>query len=792
MTIADALSRVNSICLEGGTPPEGELPPVFLTVAEELARATGGTVVVGQLPDPTRPEAGCFHLLGSLDAGAHVPPDAGAHGVPPDAEAPDPSPDSVYLRLREDGTGGLAATSPRLRVPFITHLLRELRDDDLSEVAGGKVFRTAFSWHRSTYDFFLNQEGRIQKALDRESYVRRLAESGFTHAEVNGLAFPAGIETGPPDEAYPMFYTYCPALDQFVESDLGAGLYPQGYLSANLDYLKRNAELARKYGMVPGLLCFEPRSVPEEFFQRYPMLRGARVDHPFRSFKPRYNMTIAHPLVRAHYAQMVRRLMAEVPELGFLSIWTNDSGAGFEHTQSLYVGRNGGAYLIREWRDEAQIALSAGSNALRFFEVLRDAGRETNPDFRVLTRMESFYGEHEVIWSGLGDGLDVEASSLVTRGWDMPYTHPRYSDSKSIVAGSIYQRAFSPEEGRLASELEDRASKAHFYFAAGPNVVFAPLVGVPFPSLTCDRLKLLQESGVRYLAHLGGTHPPELVPFNVNHEILRAFQFDPELELGGALRRITERWAGRALAGILEQAWESAEDAILGFPHVTPLYSTYGFVWYRLWARPLVPDIEAISAEDRAFYQDFMCTTPHNPNNVDLSRDVLFQLTTVPECRTTLARIDANVWGPMDKALELLAGAREEAALTLGGENVIEDQFIRLSALHCWFMTQRSVAAWVSGVCGYMEAGSETERGACWDIVREMIPREIENSEKLLTLLDSNVEFMAATDQGETPLIHGGNLKHLLAKRIALMSAHRDDEPFIDPEYIEGKAGQMA
>ena len=83
------------------------------------------------------------------------------------------------------------------------------------------------------------------------------------------------------------------------------------------------------------------------------------------------------------------------------------------------------------------------------------------------------------------------------------------------------------------------------------------------------------------------------------------------------------------MADTLLQAWSLVEDAIEAFPHVSALYSMYGFVWYRLWVRPLVPNIEAIPLEERAYYQNHMCTTPHNPNNVDLARDVLFQLATV-------------------------------------------------------------------------------------------------------------------------------------------------------------------
>jgi len=768
MTIADALSRVRSVRVNESAPP------VFHSVAGELAQPCGGTVEFNDRGEPTGSEPGVFHLLED-----------------PDAVSEAAGPNAVFLRLRRDGSGLLAAGTRNL-FPFVTYLLRDLADDPIAALEDGRVFRPAFEWLRSTYDFFLNQEGRIQRKLDRASYVRRLAESGFTHVEVNGLAFPAGLESGPPGEAYPMFYTYCPALDQFVSTELNEGLYPADYLSANLEYLKRNAELAREYGMVPGLLCFEPRSVPEEFFQRYPMLRGARVDHPFRSFKPRYNMTIAHPLVREHYAQMVRKLMKQVPELGFLSIWTNDSGAGFEHTQSLYVGRNGGAYLIREWKDESAIAEAAGHNALRFFRVLRDAGRETNPDFRVLTRLESFYGEHDVVWKGLGDGLEVETASLVGKGWEMPYAHPRYPDSRSFVAGTVHQLSCATEERSLAAELESRSSHAHFYIAVGPNSLFAPLVGVPYPSLTFQRLKLLHENGVTHLAHLNGTGPPHLVPFNVNHEIVRAFQFDPQMDVARTVARLAVRWAGEGLAGMLQRAWELAEEAILAFPHVSPLYSTFGSVWYRLWARPLVPDIEAIPAVERAYYQDYMCTTPHNPNNVDLSRDVLFQLTTVDECRKALERIDANVWEPLVAALKLLDEARDRGADTLGAGNVIEDQFVRLSALRCWLMTQRSVAAWVVGVCGYMQATSDAERSECRAVLTEMIAHELQNSEHLLALLDSNVEFMATTDLGETALMYGRNLKGMVGKRMRLMVAHRDDEPYIDPEYIERNAGRMA
>ncbi|MDW7681044.1 MAG: hypothetical protein SCK70_10790, partial [bacterium] len=534
----------------------------------------------------------------------------------------------VYLQLNQNGSGKLICSHQRFLYAFVTLVLEQYFEDAENSYSEGKVVTPAFIWQRPVYDYFLTQPGRVQRGLNRCSYVRELARLGFTHVEVNGLAYPMSLETGPKGETYPMFYTYCPALDQFVYSKLNKGLYPFYYLSANLAYLKENAALAVKYGLSPGMLCFEPRSVPEEFFTRYPMLRGARVDHPFRSFKPRYNMTITHPLVREHYAEMMQKLMQAVPELGFISIWTNDSGAGFEHTKSLYVGRNGGAYLIREWKDDAEISRLAGENALRFFHTLRDAATRVNPDFRVITRMESFYGEHETVWNGLGNQLDIETNSLVVEGWGMPYVHPKYPDDNNINGGTIYQLQFDEKEKTAISELEAKEALAHFMITVGPHIMFDPLIGVPYPRLTHKRIQMLHSNGVNNLAHHGGTQVPELAPYNVNHEIIRHFQYDSILDIEDTINRLALKWAGEKYASVLAQAWQLAEDAIISFPLVVPLYACFGFTWYRLWSRPLVPNIEAIPKAERAYYEDFMCTTPHNPENVDLSRDVLFQLAT--------------------------------------------------------------------------------------------------------------------------------------------------------------------
>lgn len=697
----------------------------------------------------------------------------------------------TFFKIDQFGSGLLYSSKRYFLYSFFIYLIEDKINDDIDEWINGNFIPVTFKWIRSVNDFFLTQQGRIQRNLKRESYIQALAKFGFTHVEVNGLGFPMGIETGPRGEVYPMFYTYLPALDQFVYSELNRGIYPFYYLSINLAYLRKSAKLALKYGLSPGLLCFEPRSVPEELFARYPMLRGARVDHPFRSFKPRFNLTIAHPKVLEHYAEMLRKLLKEVPELEFLSIWTNDSGSGFEHTKSLYVGRNGGAYLIREWKSDEEIAKVAGQNILRFFKTLRDAASEINPNFRVITRLESFYGEHDTIWKGLENKIEVETNSLLGIGWHVPYSHPQYPEIKE-VGGTPYQNYIDPKEKELLADLRSRNSNAHFYFTCGPYTFLDPLIGIPYPWLTYQKLKAMKDSGIDYIAHTGGINPPDLAPYNINQEIIRIFQYKPDMDIDKEIERIAKVWAGEKWSSLVN-SWKLAEKAILAYPIPVHLYSTFGFTWLRLWVRPLVPNIETIPEVKRRYYEEFMCSTPQNPNNVDLMRDVLFELTDRKRCEIATERMDKFLFPPLEEAINMLSDEIKNLPDNSKSKKAFWDQFVRLKVLKCWFKTIRNISAWIAGVHGYLESNSENDKQKYKNMVRELMESEIKNTEELIDLWENNngVEFMAITDMGETPLIHGENFGDLLKNKIELMKEYINDEPYIDPDYMWKRSAMM-
>ncbi len=695
--------------------------------------------------------------------------------VPPAAER-----NWMFLRVDADGNVDILSSVSHLLYLAFTMVTEELNDRDVNEYRDGRLIYPAFASQRPLYDLFATQHARSVRNFDRVDYFRSLARSGFSHAEVNGLAFPVALEKGPKDEVYSRFYTYCPSLDQFVSSALNTGTYDEEYLQANLNYLKTNAELAEKYGLTPGIVCFEPRSVPESLLRRYPMLRGARVDHPMRSFEPRYNLSVAHPIVREHYAEMLDKLMKEVPSLGYMSIWSNDSGAGFEYTNSLYVGRNGGGYLVREWLGSGEIEAAAATNLVRFMKLLRDSARKTNPEFRVLLRMEPFWLEHDHILDQLEEGLDLEVSSLKGKGWELSYRHPTFGEDVQIHTTALHNR-FESEEKVHLEELAEKGVSADVVFAPGIIWNHEPLIGIPFPHLVYEKLRDMKMAGVKNVCVLGGNTPERFAPFNINQELVRAFEADREFEVEPFLERKSVEWAGPS-ASIARKLWKLTDDAVRAFPIPIWIYAAWG-VWYRLAVRPVVPNIEAIPEQDRAYYEKFLLATPHNRCRVDFRYDVGFDLLAPDRAWRAVDFIDKNCLPP----LELAVGLAYDERLESRDERSLRfttDQWERLRGLRCWMRTQRNVTGWVAGVHTYLQSTDGEKKLQAKRLVRSVVLDEISNTVDLLVLWDkSTSNWMMVSDVGETTFIYYKNFGELLRRKINLMTGHEDDEPHVDPEF---------
>jgi len=187
-----------------------------------------------------------------------------------------------------------------------------------------------------------------------------------------------------------------------------------------------------------------------------------------------------------------------------------------------------------------------------------------------------------------------------------------------------------------------------------------------------------------------------------------------------------------------------------------------------------------------------MVSPPHNPNRVDLGKDVLFELIPPAYARTARRRIDAGVWKPLDAAVGLFRQKAGEAARSgnEAAERLFKDQAVRMEALRCHYRTLRNAAVWIEDVHGYLGARNARAKDKYLKDLRAMIDDEIRNTRAMIRLWkEARPVWMMVSEIGETPFIYGANFAELLEKKIALMKRHRLDRPWIDPDYMFRFAG---
>ncbi len=738
-SVADALKNVAVIAV----PERGR--PVDLTVAEALKAGLAPKAEIKVFSAGSAPAGVATLRVAVSDEGLAKGPGPGAPSGPAGW---------MHFRLSPDGGGEIVASKPNLLYALYCLVAEDWRDEDAAEFAAGRAIAPAFARLEGGDNYMANPKW-VARGYDIEASMKELARLGYSHVPVNALAKDMPAERAEPGEIYTRFYYFSPDLDQFVETPLNAGAYTPEYLQSNLELLKRNAALAVKYGLTPGLNISTPRSVPDSIQERYPYLRGARVDHPFRSYRPRYTLTLSHPAVRWHYAALMRRMMKEIPELGYLYIWTNDSGSGFEYTASLYAGRNGGAYLVREWKNHDDVAKAAAENAARYFRLLRDAARETNPEFRILMNLFSFSNEENHLMNALDAGVDL---------WIAPQE----------LDGS-----------ERAKRLQALPAKGCWLFSTA-RLQSNFLLGIPFPWHAREMVRRMTAAGLDKAAVI--VDPPSLAPYDINRDVLRAGNFEPATPVDDIVAARARNWVGTDAAPRLVEAWRLADRAVRGMPPIM-LYgdNNWGFSWYRLLVRPFAPDIARIPESERLYYERFMTVTFNNPNLVDLGQDILWTLLTREQADGVVAAADRDVWTSIDGAVGLLARGAMDAS-TPRAKAVFADQRDRLEALRSYFRTLRNTAAWVAGVHGYLEAKARNDKPAMdrrRAEVRAMVDDEARNAEALAALFErSAVSFMPVAPAEESFNLYGANLPSLARRKAALMRAHREDEPAIDPNFI--------
>ncbi len=615
------------------------------------------------------------------------------------------------------------------------------------------------------FDDWTGGFNRLADGFDIERHARDIVRVGGTSLEVNMLADAVPVQVRERRvyaDKYQWWCVYSAALDMFVESSLNRGIYDPRLLERNLAKLKRYYEIALDWGLAPTLQVFEPRVIPERFFDKHPDLRGARVDCSDYSAEAEFALDPCHPLVREHYRELIRNLLAEAPKIAAISVWSQDSNAGFPWARQLYAGPNG-PRLARKRPVEDSV------NAL--MTALRDGGREINPEFRAEICL-AWFQDHPVPGQNPPDEIAAICSTLPP-DIGVSFTIPLERKPHEPVTGKV-----RPDRAR---KIRSFGREPRFQIEGPSNwwKPLGPMLGVPHPRLTFDMLRSLeQDAGARNVILRGGIQTEVFVPRYINNEIIRAFleqgaALDPEALLADRAAAWT---ASPAEAETLLAAWRLGDRVVR---RIRVLAWTVNFVsgrtlWRRL-VRPLVPNQARLEWEDWRHYRHLEFTVgPTDPAWIDHFYKGWGRMVRDDDAHAEARRLETEILEPMRRELDRLDPGRSAPA-----SPTLRDVLDRLRCLYHLLRTDRNlieaqeaIHACLAGDREHPETSPHAAR------LRARIDDELENTRKFKALIEASPSRLIPETSGEeTPFMHKAPFAWQLRCKIEAMSRHRNDPP---------------
>ena len=183
-TILDLLTQTKTIHTSSSIKVEQ-------TIAQELKTLSGGRVEIKQAPGLNAP-------AGTVRLGV-VQEKSRWRSIHPSLDG---TKDWMMARVKSGGGVELLASRSHLLYYLFAQLTENWKGESALQFTGGRILHPSFRNLRPVYDLFLTQHARTVRNFDREEHIRNLSRLGFSHAEVNGLAFAVPFERGPQGKCF--------------------------------------------------------------------------------------------------------------------------------------------------------------------------------------------------------------------------------------------------------------------------------------------------------------------------------------------------------------------------------------------------------------------------------------------------------------------------------------------------------------------------------------------------------------------------------------------------------------
>jgi hypothetical protein len=187
--------------------------------------------------------------------------------------------------------------------------------------------------------------------------MARLKPFGSVDVSINNPAVKADFEMPKGGSPWHEYATCNGAVHIFFPTEKLAPFLPEGFVKKNRQLLLSKEAVIRKLGVGATWRSTDPLFLPAAFFEKYPHMRGPRVDHPRRSLQQEFSACFHQKETVEMYQDMMNQLFKNVPEINSFSFNLNDAGSGLCWSDLGYSGPNGPA-------GEENIPISESANTI--------------------------------------------------------------------------------------------------------------------------------------------------------------------------------------------------------------------------------------------------------------------------------------------------------------------------------------------------------------------------------------------------------------------------------------------
>ncbi|MHB9133237.1 MAG: hypothetical protein ACYDBB_19380 [Armatimonadota bacterium] len=567
-----------------------------------------------------------------------------------------------------------------------------------------------------------------------ERHAEKLHRCGATHVMINEaiVSIPWVMD---PENSYLRFSTYGHTPDKFVTSTYNEGLFHDSILEENRKLLLWNAKLAKQYGFRCWVRCVEMTFMPESFFRRYPDLRGPRVDNPACSTTPLFALCPEVPEVQDHYRQLTVNLLKLVPEIDEMHIFTCDSGGGFCYSKHLYSGSNGPVHCQH---------IPTGKQAQTYCRTLINAGREVNPDFRVVMTSGLLPDERKDLLDGAPEGLAVSVFGAFAWGGGMEDRWANMAVGPEIHQPEVRAAARAWQDADMKTRIDDvlAAGNGSVYISYNPDYYGGPS-DAPCPYQTHEVMMKYLQWGARSV--IGGASGNG--KYSANSGIFVQATRDGVMDTDAAVRKLAATWVGDARADKLCEAWRLSELADREWP--MPAAGGHSFYCQPLtMAGPIIPNADLLGEHDLDYY---LTPVVRDQQKMKSHQGGVWRILHYRDeiKRYVIRQLEEVTLPTDDKALAIIEEMLADSTLTAEQRECLLTQRSEIGIHRCFMACVRNWFQASYHVC----AGSAPYAGL--PSLPEIIQQEIDTQQRWYE--------------------YGGGAGQLASPRQRLMIAHKDD-----------------